>query len=290
MRNYKIITDATADLPQDLVEEMGLTVIPMECTVGSTTYVVEPTAKQIHPKEFYERMRAGEGTATAQINAFTYQEYFTPVLESGQDIFYIAFSSALTGSQQSAAIAIGELKKTYPDRSIVMVDSLAASLGEGLLVYAAARKKEAGMGLDELAAWVTTYRDKLSHWFTVEDLVYLKRGGRLSATSAFLGTALRIKPVLHVDDIGRLTPLEKVQGRKRSLKALVANMKETYTPGIFPEVFLGHADCADDANYVVELIKEKIGADVQVINYICPVIGAHSGPGTVALFHFGSHK
>ncbi|MDL2218113.1 DegV family protein [Christensenellaceae bacterium OttesenSCG-928-M15] len=290
MSNYKIITDATADLPQELVEKHEIYVIPMECSLDGTTYEFEPTAKQIHPKAYYEKMREDATTSTSQINVFTYANFFAPILEAGDDILYIAFSSALTGSQQSAAIAIAELLKKYPERQILMVDSLAASLGEGLLVYAAVKKKEEGLELSALAKWVEDYRNKLSHWFTVDDLKYLKRGGRLSAASALIGTALRIKPVLHVDDLGRLVALDKVPGRKRSLKALVEFMKETYTPEVFPDVFLGHADCEEDAKFVADYIKETIGADVNVINYISPVIGAHSGPGTVALFHFGTHK
>lgn len=290
MSSYCIVTDATADLPQSLVEEKRISVIPMECTLGPQTYVYEPTGRELQLDFFYNKMREGISTGTSQINVFAYVSFFAPILERGDDILYIAFSSALTGSQQSCHIAIEELRQKYPACRILCVDSLAASLGEGLLVYYAAEQKEKGLSLDALADWVVNNRNHLSHWFTVDDLSYLARGGRLSAASAFLGTALRIKPVLHVDDLGRLTPLEKVQGRKRSLKGLVEQMKSTYQPQPEDMIFIGHADALQDAEYVRDLIKETFGVKNFLIDYIGPIIGAHSGPGTVALFHYGSHK
>lgn len=287
---YCIVTDATADLPLATAQEYDIHVIPMECSLDDDAYEYEPSKKGLDPKMYYERMREDSTTGTSQINVFAYISFFTPILESGRDILYIAFSSGLTGSQQSAAIAIEELKAKFPERTILMVDSLAACLGEGLLVYTAAEKKAAGMPLHELAEWATREREHLCHWFTVDDLKYLERGGRLSSTAAFFGQALRIKPVLHVDDEGHLVALSKVQGRKKSLKALVDLMEETYTPDFCKTVFLGHADAEEDAEYVRDLIRERLGAEIQVIDYVGPIIGAHSGPGTIALFHFGTHK
>ncbi len=290
MSMYRIVTDATADLPQELVESTGLSVIPMECRLDKQTYVYEPTCSNLRPEVFYAQMREGAATSTSQINVFQYLSHFEPILQAGQDILYLAFSSALTGSQQSALIAIQELLEKYPGRRIVMVDTLAASLGEGLLVYAAAKKRDEGFDLDMLSQWVTDHRLKLCHWFTVDDLDYLARGGRLSAAAAFLGTALRIKPVLHVDDMGRLVPLTKVQGRKHSLKSLVENMEQNYLPEENDIVFIGHADCEADAEYVKQLVTERLNVKNFLIYFIGPIIGAHAGPGTVALFHFGKQR
>ena len=290
MNKYRIVTDATADLPQELVESMGISVIPMECRLNEQTFIYEPTGKYLKPEAFYAQMREGASTATSQINVFAYVTHFEPILQAGEDILYIAFSSALTGSQQSAVIAVQELEAKYPGRKISMIDSLCASLGEGLMVYAAAKKQEEGLNLEALSQWVTDNRLNLCHWFTVDDLAYLARGGRLSATSAFLGTALRIKPVLHVDNAGRLVPLEKVQGRKRSLKGLVEQMEKQYTPESNDIVFIGHADSAEDAEYVRQLVEERMGVKNFLVYFIGPIVGAHSGPGTIALFHFGKSR
>lgn len=290
MSAYRIVTDAAADLTQKLARELDILVIPMECTLGETAYAFAPESEEIHPKTYYESMRNGAATGTSQINVFAYIDFFKPILEKGEDILCIALSSALTGSQQSAAIAIEELKKQFPDRRVLMVDSLGACMGEGLLAYAAARQRQAGLSLDELYSWAMENRRNIAHWFTVDDLKYLKRGGRLSAASALIGTALRIKPVLHVDEKGALVALDKVQGRKRSLKSLVERMKESYQPEAFSEVFIAHADCEEDARFVKAQIEETIGANVYEIGYIGPIIGAHAGPGTVALFHFATHK
>lgn len=290
MSTYRIVTDATADLPQDLIENMGLSVIPMECRLNDETFIYEPTGKFLKPEVFYAQMREGAATSTSQINVFAFVSHFEPILQAGEDILYIAFSSALTGSQQSAVIAIQELEAKYPGRRILMVDSLCASLGEGLMVYAAAKKKEEGLDIDALAQWVMDNRLNLCHWFTVDDLAYLARGGRLSSTSAFLGTALRIKPVLHVDNEGRLVPLEKVQGRKRSLKSLVEHMEKNYIPERNDIVFIGHADSPEDAEYVRQLVEERLHVKNFLVYFIGPIIGAHSGPGTIALFHFGKSR
>ena len=290
MSTYKIVTDATADLPEDFVQSMGLSVIPMECRLNDETFIYDPTGKFLKPEAFYAQMRDGAATSTSQINVFAYTSHFEPILQAGEDILYIAFSSALTGSQQSAVIAIQDLNARYPERRILMVDSLCASLGEGLMVYAATKKMEEGLDIDSLTQWVMDNRLNLCHWFTVDDLEYLARGGRLSAASAFLGTALRIKPVLHVDSEGRLVPLEKVQGRKHSLKSLVEHMEKNYIPERNDIVFIGHADSSEDAEYVRQLVEERLHVKNFLVYFIGPIIGAHSGPGTIALFHFGKSR
>ncbi len=290
MSKYRIVTDATADLPQSLVEALNVSVIPMEVHLGDEVYTFEPTYSQLNPATFYEKVRSGAQPTTTLINAFTYETAFRPILESGEDILYIAFSSGLTGSQQNANLVAAELMEAYPERKIIVFDSRAASLGEGLLVYHACKKRDEGLTLAELTHWLHSTRNRLCHWFTVGDLHHLKRGRRVSATAATFGTALKIKPVLHVDDEGHLIPLQKVQGRKRSLKALVDLMHETCLPHENDVIFIGHGNCLEDAEYVKALVEKRFGFTGFLVDFIGPVIGAHSGPGTVALFHIGTHK
>jgi len=289
MSAYRIVTEATSDLPQSLVEELGVVVIPMECRMEDKVYITEPTGKDLDPAFFYGQMRAGATASTSQINAFSFVSCFTEQFEAGLDVIYFALSSALT-SRVAANLAMEELQPKYPGRRFIMMDTLCASLGLGLFVYAAARKQREGMEMDALAAWAEENRLRVCHWFTVEDLKYLVKSGRLSSVSGFVGTALNIKPVLNVDNGGRLAPLEKVQGRRRSLKTLVEHMEAGFIPEENDVVFIGHADCAEDADYVRQLAEERLGVKKFVINYIGPVIGAHSGPGTVALFHFAAHR
>lgn len=288
--SYCIVTDAAADLSQSMVEELGVKVIPMECRLDDKSYLYEPTGANITPLFFYEQMEKGAATSTSQINVFTYTDFFAPILEDGQDIIYIALSSGLTGSQQAAAMAAQELTKKFPDRRVVVIDSLSVTLGQGLLIMSACEKRDNGMGLDELSGWLNENKKNICHWFTVDDLKYLQRGGRLSASAAFFGQTLRIKPVMHVDDEGKLIPVKKVQGRKRSLKEMAEVLAATYTPEVFDCITISHGNCLEDAEYLKSLIQEKTGAKNFHIDYIAPIIGAHSGPGTVALFFYGTQR
>lgn len=290
MHSYQILTDATADLPPELVEQLELTVIPMEFQVQGNDYIFEPTEQNLKTSAFYALLRDGQVATTSQINMFTYLHHFEDVLKRGEDVLYIAFSSGLSGSLQVSRLAVEELLAKYPERKILCVDSLSASLGEGLLVYAAAKKRQEGLDLEALANWVAENRLHLCHWFTVDDLNHLRRGGRVSSAAAAFGTALKIKPVLHVDDEGHLIPISKVQGRKRSLKSLVDEMEKTYWPDQNDIVFIGHGDCEADAHYVRDCVRERFQIDAFVVHTIGPIIGAHSGPGTVALFFFGDHR
>ncbi len=289
MSKYRILTEATVDLPQSIVEEYGIVVIAMDCRMDDKIYMVDPTGKELDPVYFYERMRQGSVATTSLINAFTFMEYFEEQFKAGYDVIYFAVTSALT-SRVAANHAMEDLQEKYPDRSLIVVDTLCASLGMGLLVYHAAKKQREGMGMDALAKWAEENKLKVCHWFTVEDLKYLLRSGRISAASAMFGTALNIKPVLRVEDSGALLALSKVQGRRRSLKTLVENMEQTFTKENNDCVFIGHADCPEDAEYVKNLVEERLGVKNFVIHYIGPIIGAHSGPGTMALFHFGTHR
>ena len=284
---YKIITDSTIDMDHKMIEELGLTVVPLRFTIDGKTYKDKADLSDMPTETFYAKLREGKMSTTSQINADEFTRVFEPVLQGGEDVLYIAFSSGLSGTCQSAFIARDELKEKYPERKIYVFDSLCASLGEGLLVYHAAMLKRAGTDIDSLYKWLGENVLKLCHWFTVDDLNHLKRGGRVSGAAAFFGTMLNIKPVLHVDDAGHLIPMEKARGRKASLDALVAHMEKDAVDPASQTVFISHGDCRADAEYVADLVREKFGTQDIRIHSIGPVIGSHSGPGTVALFYLG---
>ncbi|EEG48254.1 EDD domain protein, DegV family [Blautia hydrogenotrophica DSM 10507] len=243
-------------------------------------------------KEFYDRMRKGSMPTTAQVNPEDARALIEPYLKAEKDVLHIAFSSGLSGSYNSARIAGEELQEEYPDRKIVVIDSLAASLGQGLLVYLAQKKKEEGKTMDEVAQWVMEHRLNMVHTFTVDDLNHLYRGGRVSKTTAVVGGVLNIKPVLHVDDEGKLIPVGKVRGRKKSLLALVDMMEEKLGnyKNSCDTIFISHGDCEQDAQFVVDKIKEKYPIKTVLMNHVGATIGAHSGPGTVALFFVGENR
>ena len=291
MENYVLLTDSTSDISQKLADEIGVTVLPLQFELDGLTYRNFADEREMSSEEFYDAMRSGKIAKTSQIGVHEFCEYFTPFLEKGQDILYLAFSSGLSGTYNSSLIAIEELEEKFPDRKIVSVDTLAASAGEGLLVYYAARMKKEGMGMEELAKWVEDYRLHLCHWFTVDDLHHLKRGGRVSAATAIVGSALNIKPVLHVDNEGHLINMSKARGRKASLNAMLDQMAETYYPEGWDTVMIGHGSCRSDADYVASEVKKRFkGIKKVIIGNIGPVIGAHAGPGVLALFFMGETR
>lgn len=290
MRDYVIITDSTTDLTQELINELDITVIPMEFNIDGKGYLNYSDERDISYKEFYDFLRNGKNSTTSLINTTTFTELFEPILEDGKDILYIAFSSGLSGTYNSSCIAAQMLSEKYTDSKIYTVDSLSASMGEGLLVYHAVNKKKEGMNIDELKDWVENNKLNLCHWFTVDDLHHLKRGGRLSSAAAIVGTMLNIKPVLNVDNEGHLIPVEKVRGRKLSITAMLKMMEKT---AINPEeqtIFISHGDCLEEAEFLANLVKEKLNVKDIKMNYIGPVIGSHSGPGTIALFFLGTER
>ena len=287
---YRIITDSTGDLTPELVRELDLTVIHMEFTVDGKSYHNYPDGHEMSAKAFYDLLRSGKTSTTAQINSQEFVEWADPMLQAGEDLLYIAFSSGLSGTCQSALLAKQELSEKYPDRKIYVADSLCASMGEGLLVYYAAKMQQEGKSIDEVYQWVQDNKLHLCHWFTVDDLNHLKRGGRVSPAAALFGTMLGIKPVLHVDDAGHLIPVAKIRGRRQSLDALVAHMEETVTNPENQVIFISHGDCLEDAQYVADKIRSKWNVKDIVLNEIGPVIGTHSGPGTVALFFLGTKR
>jgi DegV family protein with EDD domain len=287
--SFVLVTDSTTDLPLTYVQKEGIPFISLSYIFGEES-IKDDFGQSTDYTAFYKRMRASEMPSTAQINVGDYIEFFTPFLEKELDILYIAFSSNLSGSYNSSRIAMEELKEKYPSRKIVIVDSLCASMGEGLLVHLAKQKMNAGCGFDELAKWVEDTKQKVCHWFTVDDLNHLQRGGRVSKASAFIGTLMNIKPVLNVDENGKLIARDKVRGRKQALDALVEKMAKYAENPSEQTIFISHGDCLADAEYVAEKIKERFGVEKAMINYIGPVIGAHAGPGTVALFFLGKDR
>ena len=283
MSSYVIMTDNMADLPESYIQEHELPILSLSYVIDGETYDRE------HPqdvKEFYSRMRSGSMPTTSQANPEQAKEIFLACLSKGQDVLYLAFSSGLSGTCNSGRIAAAEIEEEqlYPDRKITVIDTLSASLGEGLLVHKAVQMKEAGKSMEEVAAWVEEHKLHLCHNFTVDDLFHLHRGGRVSKATAILGTMINIKPLLHVDDEGHLIAIGKVRGRKKSLSALVDRMGEQMKGFENTEVFISHGDCLEDAKYVEKLVRERFGIEQFVIHEVGPTIGAHSGPGTMALF------
>lgn len=290
MCKFRLLTDSTADLPASLVEELDLQVYPMAFVLEEKAYRDYPDGRELDIHAFYESLRHGKMSSSSQINQQQMVDWVSPFLENGEDVLYLAFSSGLSGTYQSARLAQEELRERFPDRTFTVVDSLCASMGEGLLAYYAATMRQQGCTLEETAAWLEENKLKLCHWFTVDDLHHLKRGGRVSPATAVVGTMLNIKPVLHVDDNGHLIPMEKVRGRRQSLEALVRHMKETIENPEEQMIFISHGDCPQDAEYVAGRIRETMTVRDIRIHTIGPVIGTHSGPGTVAVFFLGSHR
>lgn len=290
MCKFRLLTDSTADLPASLVEELDLQVYPMAFVLEEKAYRDYPDGRELDIHAFYESLRHGKMSSSSQINQQQMVDWVSPFLENGEDVLYLAFSSGLSGTYQSARLAQEELRERFPDRTFTVVDSLCASMGEGLLAYYAAAMRQKGCTLKETAAWLEENKLKLCHWFTVDDLHHLKRGGRVSPATAVVGTMLNIKPVLHVDDDGHLIPMEKVRGRRQSLEALVRHMKDTVENPQEQTIFISHGDCPQDAEYVAGRIRETMTVRDIRIHTIGPVIGTHSGPGTVAVFFLGSHR
>lgn len=287
---YVIFTDVTADLPAEEIQIHEIQMLPMYYKLSGQDALCEGrwTDERLHA--FYDRLRGGETVSTSQVTPAMYEEYFTPWLEKGRDILYICFSSGLSGSYQSACVAASLLMERFPGRKVVVCDSLGATFGEGLAVLQAAQNREQGFAIEDNARWINDHVLNNVHWFTVDDLMFLKRGGRISAATAILGTTLQIKPVMHVDDEGHLVPVEKAQGRRSSLKAIAKKMQESGVGLESQTVYIGHGDARGDAEFLAEVIRKTVPVQGIHIGMISPVIGAHSGPGTIALFFVGSRR
>ena len=287
---YVIMTDATADLDGSIIAQYEIEVVPMPLLVGDREYTHYADARELSVPDFYQRLRSGETASTAQVNLATYLACFEELLKQGKDVIYICFSSGLSGMIQSAMMAVSELRERYPDRTLFCVDSLCASVGQGLLVYLAAKKREAGMDIHGLHEWLEQEKLSLCHWFTVSDLHFLHRGGRVSKASAVAGSVLQIKPVLHVDDAGHLIMMEKARGKVKALELLVKHMKEDAVSPETQTVFIGHGDDIAQAEKLAALVRAALPVHDLRIFPIGPVIGAHSGPGTIALFYLGKKR
>lgn len=291
MADYVISTDTSCDFPLEYVQEHQIPLVTLFYSIdGVSGSNGCPNAEEL--KNFYDKMRAGAQTKTQQASIEDTEQVFREVAQQGKDLLHIAFSSGLSGTANAARLAAENIMEEFPDRKIVVIDSLCASLGQGLLVDYAIRQREQGKTLEETAQWVQEHIQNLCHLFTVEDLKYLQRGGRISKTTALVGTMIGIKPVLHVDEEGKLVPIAKVRGRKASVQALVQKMEENI--GSFRQqkqtIFISHGDCLEDAKALAQMVKEKFGYDDFLINNVGPTIGSHSGPGTLALFFLGEKR
>lgn len=288
MSDYVIISDATLDLPLDVLEQHNINVIPMTFTLNDVSYTHYPDEREITLENFYKTIAEGGLSQSSQIPPIVYQEFMEEFLKQGKDIYYIAFSSGLSGTYNSGRMVIEDLKEKYPDRVLLCSDTLCASIGEGLLVLTAAKKKEAGCSIEELHQWVEENRMNFLHWFTVKDLFYLKRGGRLSSIEALVGTALKIRPVLTTSEEGKLVVYSKIRGAKKELEFMVNALE---TQAIDPKnqtVIIGHSDNLEQAQALEQLIKEKNLVQEIIIAQIGPIIGTHTGPGMLALTFFGN--
>ena len=287
MADYKIITDSGCDLPQQMLSELDVQTVPLIVNFRGED---REDSVDAGIKEMYEGLRAGEVATTSAVNPDRWMEKMESVLAEGMDVLTITFSSGLSTTYQSAVIAANELKEKYPERKILVVDSLCAALGQGLLIWYTCKMKDTGMGVEDLAAWVEENKLNLCHWVAVDDLMYLKRGGRVSATTAVVGTMLQIKPIIHVDNEGKLISVGKARGRKASIQALAQKALELGEGFDNTTMFICHGDCEEDAKYLESLVKEKCGVKDVFIGYIGAVIGSHAGPGTLALFFLGEHR
>ena len=290
MSEFVLMTDSSADLSQEMVQELGVTVLPLSFTIQGKVYRNYPDNREMDLPLFYDMLRAGELATTSAVNVAEYTQAVEPILQEKKDVLILAFSSGLSSTYQASVLAAGELREKYPDRKIYTVDTLCASLGQGLLVYLAVQEQRKGRSIEEVRDWAESTKLHLCHQFTVDDLHFLKRGGRISATTAVVGSMLQIKPVLHVDNEGRLINIGKARGRQASLKALVDKMEKTVTEEGKKTVFISHGDCRKDAVAVADMVRERFGTQDIRINYVGPVIGAHSGPGTLALFYLGTER
>ena len=292
MRDYIIMTDSCCDLNQQEVEELDLTVLPLSFTIEGRTLLNTPDCADMAPEEFFQKIAAGADCTTAAVNVGQFTDAMKAALSEEKDILCICFSSALSTTYQSACIAANDLRAEHPEAKIIVIDSLSASRGQGMLLYRAVReRREKGLAIEALADYVRSIIQSQCHWFIVDDLNHLKRGGRVSAAAALAGTVLGIKPVMHTDSEGRLTPVSKARGTKAALRALVDKVAEI---GVEPDknqpMLICHANCPDSVAYVKELLKERFGVTDVRADFIGPVIGAHTGCGTLGLFFVGTER
>jgi len=288
--SFKIVTDSCANLTDKQIEDYGVEVISLNYYIQGKEYISYVKGRPTEYEETYRLLREKEQITTSLVTNEQCSNVVRPILEAGEDVLVIAFSSGLSGTYQNIVNTLEDLKEEFPDRKMLVVDSLAASLGEGLLVHYAVELKNQGKTMEEIAKWIDDNKLSLCHIFTLSDLFFLKRGGRLSGTSAFFGSILNIKPMLHVADDGKLYVTGKERGRKASMEKLLDEIKEKAINIENQPVFIVHGDCEADANYLAEEIKSRYSVKNVIINYIDPVIAAHAGPETLAIFFIGKER
>lgn len=290
MSNYIISTSTTADFPDGYTDKHDVKIIPLNYIIDDKEYPRED-GTQHSIKDIYKMLREGVVIKTSMINSAKYEEHFRSMLDAGKDFIYIELSSAISGSYANAKIVADELKEEYPEREFYVIDSLCASSGLGLLIDYIINMRDNGASIKEVYDWAEANKLKLQHWFTVDDLEFLRRGGRVSSVSAFLGGMLKIKPLCNVSDEGKLIPLFKVRGRKKAISGLLDEMKKDIVNPDGQQVFICHGDCIEDAEYLAKLIREAFPTIKSIdIAYTGSVIGSHSGPGTLALFYMGDKR
>lgn len=280
--SYTLVSDATLDLPMDLIEKYDMTIVPMAFNLDGQEILHYPDERNMSNEAFYAALKEGKTSSTSQINPMTYVEVFTPILEKGNDLIYLGLTSGLSGTYQSALLAKGMIEEDFPDRKIYIVESFCASAGLGYFLNLAGQKKEAGMSIDELKDWIETNQSRVAHWFTVDDLFHLQRGGRLSMAAAMVGSALKIKPVLSVDEEGKLYVENKVRGNKKGVEYMISKINDFMSEEEHT-VFIAHGDCEDRAIELRDKILEKTKAENIRITKIGPIIGTHTGPGMLAV-------
>lgn len=290
MNQYVIVSDATLDLPEGIIEEYGIRIIPMGVHIDEVEYSHYPDERELTVEEFYSKLKNGAVSRTTQITPAVFLEYFTEILKQGLDLIYIAFSSGLSGTYNTSQIVIRELKEEFPDRRIYSIDSLCASVGEGLLVLNAAIRKKNGMDIEDLRDWLEQNRQRSRHWFTVKDLYHLKRGGRITSLEAIVGTALKIRPILSTDDQGKLTVVSKIRGSRAELDFMLNKLETEGTDLSSQAVIIGHGDDLEQAKELEKLIREKNIVKDVIISKIGPIIGTHTGPGMLALVYMGDKQ
>ena len=287
MRDFVILTDSSADLTSKMVQDLGIELVQLEVMIDGEDSQMND---MIDTKEFYAKLRDKKGAKTSAVSIDRFLGIFDTPAKEGKDILYLGFSSGLSSTYSSGAVAARETMEKYPDCKVLTVDTLCASMGQGLIVYLAAKKKAEGADIEAVRDYVESIKMNLCHWFTVDDLFFLKRGGRVSAATAVVGSLLSIKPVLHVDNAGKLINVSKARGRKAAVDALFDNMKISMLENVNDAAFISHGDCLEDAEYLANRIRTELGIEHIEINYVGPVIGAHSGPGTLALFYLGKER
>ena len=290
MSDYIIMTDSSCDLPAGLADEMELTVLPLYVDVDGQKYVNYLDEREISFSEIYAKLRTKCPAKTSAVNVNDFIEPMESLLSAGKDILYIGFSSGLSSTYDAGAMAAKELAERYPERKIYTVDSLCASMGQGLLVYLAWQEKQKGRSIEEVRDYAEDNKLRLCHWFTIDDLMFLKRGGRVSGATAIVGSMLSIKPIMHVDNEGHLIKVSTARGRKASIKALADEAGKRGIDLANQTIFISHGDCLEEANFLADIMRSRFNVKKVVISYVGPVIGAHSGPGTIALFFLGTER